>query len=200
VATLVHRPVLLLVLIVTLAGCGSTDASTKTPQGFAVRMVERPKLSLALPTNWRSFTATARAGDETTHSPKLRSELRVLREPHSPIKLIAVAPARPGKFQTNMNVLQTRVPSSLDFDDLSRNEARQIKLATRARDLRQGETRLPAGRALRLTYRARTNAVVHQYFVRHGDFLYILTYTTSPAEAVRYAKILDLSAHTFKIG
>jgi hypothetical protein len=201
VAGRVHRPALLLALLVTVTGCGSTEQMTTTPPGFTVRAVAEPAFSIALPKSWRSFDSSSKASttDIAVLNQRLRAELQVLGRPDSPIKLVGVAPTARGTFLTNMNVLQTRVPKSLGFDDLSRNEATQIRLATHAKNLRQTEAPLPAGRALRLTYRARTGAAVHQYFVRHGVFLYILTYTTSPATAARYAKIFDLSAHTFQI-
>ena len=129
----------------------------------------------------------------------MRAELELLSRPDTPIKLIGIAPSPRGTFVTNMNVLQTQVPSELDFEDLAKNEARQIKAAAKVKAIRQDEPRVPAGRTLRLRYRARSGAVIHQYFVRHGEFLYILTYTTSPARLARYAKIFDVSAHTFQI-
>jgi hypothetical protein len=204
VAARVRRLAPLLILSVTVLGCGSSEgrAPAKMPVGFKARAVANPKLSIALPKQWRSFDA--RSSRQAKVAPGLssgmRAELELLSRHDSPIKLIGLAPTAPGTFVTNMNVLQTRVPSSLSFDQLAENEARQIRRATHARGMRQDETRLPAGRALRLRYRARSGAVVHQYFVRHDEFLYIITYTTSPAQAPRYAKIFDLSAHTFQIG
>jgi hypothetical protein len=199
VASRVHRPALFLAFLATVLGCGSAT-HTSAPAGFTVRSVNQPAFSIALPEHWRSFDSASNgaANNLAVRNQRLRAELQVLSRPDSPIKLVGVAPGARGTFLTNMNVLQTRVPKSLGFDDLSRNEVTQIRLATHARDLRQSETRLPAGRALQLAYRAR-NAAVHQYFVRRGAFLYILTYTTAPATAARYAKIFDLSAHTFQI-
>ena len=66
-------------------------------------------------------------------------------------------------------------------------------------NMRQATVALPAGRALRLRYDVRPRGVVYQYFVKHHDLLYVLTYTTSTAAAPRYAKIFDLSAHTFQL-
>jgi hypothetical protein len=186
-----------------VAGCGSTDdhATVNTPVGFTMRTVEKPVFSIALPKTWRSFDArsTQDADVVAAQGEVMRRELKELSRADAPIKFIGVAPSPAGTFVTNMNVLQTRVPSELSFDDLAENEARQIKLAARVKVIRQDETRVPAGRTLRLRYRARSGALLHQYFVKHGDFLYILTYTTSRAGEARYAKIFDLSAHTFQV-
>jgi len=204
VAARVRRLALPLLLILAAAGCGSEEsaAPVETPAGFTVRHVEKPAFSIALPRSWRSFDARSsrREKNAAGHSAALRAELELLSRPDTPIQFIGIAPSPRGTFVTNMNVLQTQVPSELSFDDLAKNEARQIKAAAKVKVIRQDETRVPAGRTLRLRYRARSGAVIHQYFVRHSDFLYILTYTTSPARLARYAGIFDQSAHTFDVG
>jgi hypothetical protein len=192
---------LLLAALVVLAGCGGSTTQA-TPAGFTVRTVAQPSFSIALPKGWRSFDSrSSRAANEAAaHNSALRMELRLLGKPDSPIKLIGLGPAAAGTFLTNMNVLQTRVPSSLTFEQLARTEAAQIKLVSRVKEMRQEETVVPAGRTLHLSYRARSKALVHQYFVKHDELLYVLTYTTAPAGSSRYAKIFDMSAHTFQAG
>jgi hypothetical protein len=200
VAGRVRRSSLILVFLVILAGCGSSTP-TAAPDGFTARRVDRPQFSIALPQRWHSFDAESHAEAKSAvgDCPRLRAELDVLGRADSPIKLIGIAPTAGGGFVTNMSVLQTRVPASLSFEQLARNEARQIELAAHAKEMRQSETKLPAGRALRLRYRTPASAVVHQYFVRHGDFLYIVTYTTSAAAAGRYAQTFERSAQTFSV-
>jgi hypothetical protein len=194
-----RRPLFLAVLVV-LAGCGGATTQA-TPAGFTVRTVAQPSFSIALPKGWRSFDSrSSRAANEAAaHNSALRMELELLGKPDSPIKLIGLDPAAK-TFVTNMNVLQTQVPSSLSFEELARTEAAQIKLVSGVKEMRQQQTVVPGGRTLHLSYRTRSNAPVQQYFVKHDDLLYVLTYTTAPAEAVRYAKIFDMSAHTFEVG
>lgn len=196
----VRRRLLPLAVLVVLAGCGGSKTQA-TPAGFTVRTVAQPTFSIALPKGWRSFDRrSSRAANEAAgHNSALRTELQLLGKPDSPIKLIGLDPAA-RTFVTNMNVLQTQVPSSLSFEELARTEAAQIKLASRVTRMRQQETVVPGGRALHLSYRTRSNAVVHQYFVKHDELLYVLTYTTAPAGSARYAKIFDMSAHTFQVG
>ena len=199
----VRRLAMLLLLVVTVAGCGSEESASpvKTPAGFTVRAVRKPAFSIALPRTWRSFDARSsrRERNDAGHGQALRAELELLSKPDTPIRFIGIAPSPRGTFVTNMNVLQTQLPSEFGFDDLAKNEATQIKAAGGVKEITQDETRVPAGRTLRLRYRARSGAVIHQYFVRHGDFLYIVTYTTSAAHLPRYAKIFDVSAHTFQV-
>jgi hypothetical protein len=197
----VRRRLLLLAVLVVLAGCGGSTTQA-TPAGFTVRRVAEPSFSIALPKGWRSFDSrSSRAANEAAgHNSALRMELRLLRKPDSPIKLIGLDPFAAGTFVTNMNVLQTQVPSSLSFEELTRTEAGQIKLVSGVKEMRQQETVVPGGRTLHLSYRTRSNAFVHQYFVKHDELLYVLTYTTAPAGSARYAKIFDMSAHTFQVG
>jgi hypothetical protein len=197
----VRRRLLLLAVLVVLAGCGGSTTQA-TPAGFTVRTVAEPSFSIALPKGWRSFDSrSSRAANEAAgHNSALRMELRLLRKPDSPIKLIGLDPFAAGRFVTNMNVLQTQVPSSLSFEELARTEAAQIKLVSGVKEMRQQETVVPGGRTLHLSYRTRSNAMVHQYFVKHDELLYVLTYTTAPAGSARYAKIFDMSAHTFQVG
>jgi hypothetical protein len=196
-----RRPLLLLCLVV-LAGCGGGSDAVTVPNGFTVRAVKEPSFSVALPAGWRSFgdrshTSAKQVAGKNDH---LRTELETLAKSDSPIKLVAFDPASGRPFSTNMNVLQTEVPSSLSFDEMARTEARQIRLASGVAVIKKEVTKVPAGRTLHLTYRPRANLVLQQYFVRHGDLLYVLTYTTRSADAPRHARIFDLSAHTFQAG
>jgi hypothetical protein len=198
----VRRRLPLLVSLVVLVGCGGASDAVAVPKGFTLRTVEKPTFSIALPGGWRSF------GDRTHTNAKrvagndgrLRAELETLARSDSPVKLVGFDPTSAGRFSTNMNVLQTQVPSNLSFDDMARTEAGQIKAAAGIKTIRQQRTKVPAGRTLHLTYAPRSNVVVQQYFVRHGNLLYVLTYTTRSADAARYGSLFDRSAHTFEAG
>jgi hypothetical protein len=191
-----------LLCLVVLAGCGGGSEPVTIPEGFTVRTVEKPSFSVALPSEWRSFgdRSHTNAKEVAGKNERLRNALETLARSDSPIKLVAFDPAAGRRFYTNMNVLQTQVPSKLSFDDMARTEKTQISRASGVNDIKQQVTEVPAGRTLRLTYHPRPTAIVQQYFVRHGDLLYVLTYTTRTADAARYAKTFDQSAHTFQLG
>jgi hypothetical protein len=184
-----------------LAGCGGGQATIAIPDGFTVRTVAKPAISLALPRHWRSFGDTSHASAQSIAggNQRLRLELETLAQSDSPIKLIGVDPSGGLRSATNMNVLQTRVPSSISFDEMARIEATQIRRASGIERIEQETTDVPAGRALHLTYHPRATALVQQYFVRHGDFLYVLTYTSPSRAGARSAAIFDESAHTFAV-
>jgi hypothetical protein len=196
----VRRRLPLLFCLAVLAGCGGGTRVT-IPDGFTVRTVEKPAFSLALPERWRSFGDTSHASARSIAggNERLRVELETLAQSDSPVKLVGVDPVGGLRSATNMNVLQTRVPSSVSFEEMARIEAIQIRRASGIKRIEQETTELPAGRALHLTYHPRATALVQQYFVRHGDFLYVLTYTAPSADGARYAPIFDRSAHTFQV-
>jgi hypothetical protein len=198
----VRWPLPLLALLVALAGCGGGGGSTAPPvssAGLSVRKVEDPAFSIAVPKSWLSVDQRS-ARRTRTSNPRLRAAIRTLTRPATPVRFIAVAPAQGKTFAANMNVIETRVPSSVSFDDLVKNEANQIKLVSALHDLQQETVELPAGRALRLTYRVRRRGYVSQYFVKHENELYVLTYTAALADGPHYAPIFDRSAHTFRLG
>jgi hypothetical protein len=197
----VRRRSPLLLCLVVLAGCGGGAQSVDVPDGFTLRTVEKPAFSIALPANWKSFgdRAHTNARQVAGGNRRLRFELETLAKSDSPIRLVAFDPGAGKQFFTNMNVLQTEVPSKLSFDDMARTERTQISRASGVQKIEQEETEVPGGRTLHLTYRPRTTAVVQQYFVRHDDLLYVLTFTTRAADAARYAGVFDKSAHTFQV-
>jgi len=198
----VRRRSVLLLSLVVLAGCGSRSDVSAAPEGFTVRTVDEPALSVALPAGWRSFgdRAHTNASQVAGNNRRLRLELQVLARSNSPVKLVGFDPSSAPRLSTNMNLLETRVPSSLSFEEMARTEARQITLASGVPDIRQEVTKVPAGRALHLTYSPKGRIVLEQYFVRHGDLLYVLTYTTPLSNAKRDAKLFNVSAHTFEVG
>jgi hypothetical protein len=192
----------LLLSLVVLAGCGGRSDVSAVPRGFTMRTVAELALSVALPAGWKSFgdRAHTNARQVAGKNRRLRLELQVLAKSNSPVKLVGFDPASAPRLSTNMNLLETRVPSALSFEQMARTEARQITLASGVQDIRQELTKVPAGRTLHLTYRPKGRIVLEQYFVRHDDLLYVLTYSTRLANAKRDAKVFNVSAHTFEVG
>jgi hypothetical protein len=195
----VRWPLSLLVLLAALAGCGGGRGQSAPVSTAELRTLQEAGFSIAVPKSWLSVDQES-AKSTRTSNPRLRSAIQTLTQPHTPVQLIAVAPADRGAFAANMNVIETRVPGKLSFDDLVKNEAKQIKLASAVDDLEQDAVELPAGRALQLTYRVKARGYVRQYFVKNGNELYVLTYTASLETGPHYAPIFDRSAHTFRLG
>jgi hypothetical protein len=208
---------------VVTAGCGgngdpsaaqSADAKAAgptTPAGFTVRTVRDDGFAIALPRVWRSLNAKQALASETLKkfeksNPDLKSQVRTLAQPDSPLRLLAVGPTAKDGFLTNVNVIVTQLPSDLDFDEWSQTELAQIEKVPAVKEVEHEVTELPPGDTLHLTYNASFNrasgpfeVVVNQWMVKKDDFLYILTYTTSPSQEAKLRQTFDDSAHTFEL-
>jgi hypothetical protein len=206
-----------------LAGCGgnggppsATNVETKAappgvPAGFTVRVVKDQGFSIALPKTWRSIDAHEALNSGTMKrfekaNPQLAGQMQALAQPNSPLKLLALGPADDGNFLANLNVIVTRIPSDLSFDEWTSAELKEIEKVPSVKEVQKEETQLQPGQALHLNYRASFNRPsgsfevhVHQWMVRNEGFLYILTYTTSPAQEPKQRQTFDDSAHTFQL-
>jgi hypothetical protein len=208
---------------VVAAGCGSNGDSSSaqsaeakaagltTPGGFTVRTVRDDGFAVALPRAWRSLNAKQALASDTLKkfeksNPDLTNQVQTLAQPDSPLKLLAVGPIAKDGFLTNVNVIVTQLPSDLDFDEWSKTELAQIEKVPAVKEVEHEVTELPPGDTLHLTYNASFNrasgpfeVVVNQWMVKKDDFLYILTYTTSPSQEAKLRQTFDDSAHTFEL-
>jgi hypothetical protein len=207
-----------------LAGCGgngeppaaATDVETKpakttTPAGYTVRAVKEGGFALALPKAWRSLDAKQALTSNTMKqfeqsNPQLKGQVRALAQPDSPLKLLATGPVGKDGFLTNLNVIVTQLPPDLDFDEWTKAELAEIQKVPTVQSVKQEVTELPPGQTLHLNYHATFNkpsgpfeVVVNQWMVKKDDFLYILTYTTSPSQEAKLRQTFDDSAHTFEL-
>ncbi len=214
--------VVALCLTALSAGCGGkggapSAANVETrvaragvPAGFTVRAVRDEGFSIALPKKWRSLDAHEALSSGSMKSfekanPQLAAQIQTLAQPNSPLKLLAIGPSG-NAFVTNLNVIVTRIPSNLGFDEWTSTEVAEIQKVSTVKDLTQQKTQLQPGQALHLGYRASFNrsggsfeVFVHQWMLKDEGFLYILTFTTSPAQEPKQRKTFDDSAHTFRL-
>jgi hypothetical protein len=87
----------------------------------------------------------------------------------------------PLKFASRgATVVETRVPLQITFEQFARNEPKMLRRALGAQQLRVGETRIGDRRTLRVTYLLPRKRVT-QYFVRNGELMYVVTYTSKRA-------------------
>jgi hypothetical protein len=211
-----------LCLAALLSGCGgsegppsATNVETKAagpgvPAGFTVRVVKDQGFSIALPKKWSSLDAHEALNSATMKrfqkaNPGLAGQMQALSQPNSPLKLLAIGPSGDG-FLTNLNVIVTRIPSKIGFEEWTSAEIKEIEKVPSVDDVQQEETQLQPGQALHLNYLASFNRTggsfevhVHQWMVKNAGFLYILTYTTSPAQEPKQRQTFDDSAHSFRL-
>jgi hypothetical protein len=216
------RRILAILLLVSLAGgCGggggrqaATNVETRsagpgTPAGFSVRAVRDEGFSIAVPRKWRSIDAATALGGASVkrferENPAAAGAVEALARPNSPMKFVAIDPSG-GAFATNVNVLVSRIPASVSFERWTAAETAQIS-ALEPTELSKGAVQLPVGRAYRLAYHARLsirgtprNLSIHQYMVKRGPFLYVITFTTDAAKERGLTSTFDESARTFKL-
>jgi hypothetical protein len=215
----VRRILAVLLLVFLLEGCGGGEkraatgetrpAEAGTPAGFTVRTARGEGLSIAVPHEWRSIdTATALRGESVQQferdNPAAAAAVEALARPNSPMKFVAIAPSG-GEFATNVNVLVSRIPSAVSFSRWTAAETAQIS-ALKPTELRKSEAQLPVGRAYRLRYHARLrirgaprDLAIHQYMVKRGPFLYVITFTTDAANEGGLTNTFEQSARTFRL-
>jgi hypothetical protein len=189
----------------------TTPAKTTLPAGYTVRTVKDEGFAIALPRAWRSLDAKHALGSETMKqfeksNPELKGQVTALAQPDSPLKLLATGPVGKDGFLTNFNVIVTQLPPDLEFDKWTKAELAEIQKVPSVKNVKQEMTELPPGETLHLNYHASFNkasgpyeVVVNQWMVKKDDFLYILTYTTSPSQEAKLRQTFDDSAHTFEL-
>jgi hypothetical protein len=187
----VRRVVVILFVVACFSGCGSkrsgplpsaTNVETRaatpnTPEGFSVRAVPAQGFAIAVPKEWSSIDAsTALRGGGVKRfereNPAAAGAVEALARPNSPMKFVAVGPAR-GGFATNVNVLVSRIPAEVSF---KRWTTARLQIRGTPRDL-----------------------AIHQYMVKRGSRLYVLTFTTEATTESRFAQTFEQSARTFTL-
>jgi hypothetical protein len=219
---LVRRVLAVLLLIPLAAGCGGGGNAAKpatnvdtvaapptTPAGFTLRRVRDQGFALAVPKAWHSIDAsTALSGAAVKQfaqeNPAAAGAVEALSRPNSPMKFVAVDPSATD-FATNVNVLVSRIPAAAAFDTWTKAAVAQVQ-ALRPTHVSQGPVRLAPGKAYRLSYRAKLTIrgnprelAIHQYMVKRGGRLYVITYTTTSAEEAQRTKTFQQSARTFDL-
>jgi hypothetical protein len=219
---LVRRIVVVLLVGALVSGCGSkksalptaTNVETRpaapsTPEGFTVRAVPEGGFAIAVPKGWASIDASAALSGAAVkrferENPAAAGAVQALTKPDSPMKFVAVDP-RGRDFATNVNVLVSQIPADASFEQWTSAETAQIA-ALRPTRLTKETVQLPAGRAYRLAYHARLritgtlrDLAIHQYMVKRGPSLYVVTFTTEAAAENRFRETFRQAARTFTL-
>lgn len=172
--------------------------------------------SVALPSSWidekdrgRLIREIRRIAADDPELASIMESLSNAREGNIAVKLIAFDLAKTSLatgFATNLNILRER--SSVPLAVWRQSALEQLN---RARFVIQPiwwqNVNLPAGKAVRFTYRARfgnvggkqLHASLTQYALMHNGSAYVLTYTTLPKLAKAYRATFDRSARSLRL-
>jgi hypothetical protein len=209
--------------VLALAGCGgdgdrastsgaATQPAGATQRGKATRLHEVPAagFSLRLPTDWRpigSADSLESALDEFgRENPEVEGYLRAVVE-NELIEFFAFDPDVEGDFATNVNVIRFPTDGTAPFDEWSeRVVAEAERLPTRVGEIEHSRDELTAGEALRIEYENEfrtgagdTTVSTLQYVVLGDEHGFVITFSTLPEQAERYADVFRAAAESFRI-
>ena len=206
---------LLLTLVVALAGGGGGDEEERPAgngAGTKRHDVASHGFSIALPRDWRSIAPEdVLSGEELeeleAENPEIRRFIEAMRGDDSPIKYFAFDPDIEQEFATNLNVIVVPLGQEVAFDELRESTLAEVEaLPTLTSEVTDERVELPAGDALRLTYRQQFDTgnggqevATTQYTFAAGDSAYVLTFTTLPGEEAAYRDVFRAAAESFRV-
>jgi hypothetical protein len=159
-------------------------------------------MSLAVPASWVSVDATfARGAIERVarNNPKLAPYIGQLSGPNSPAKFLALDPEVRDGFATNVNVVVASMPA-MSFAQYRRALVTEIGSVVGPESVGARAVTIAGARAVQLRYhltmrlgRTFTVQTLQYAFPRPGRSV-VVTYTTLPRHAPRYASTFARSA------
>jgi hypothetical protein len=166
--------------------------------------------SIALPSSWKTvdYRQLVKAGvlDQLARdNPELAGTFAAMAQPNSPIKLFAYDPQVANGFATNANVVIAPLGGQVAFSEYQRQLVGQLGTLSSVSHLRSSPVRLPAGRAVRLSYCLRVKSrgrmlsvqTLQYAFLNAGQSI-VATYSTLPASARFYSGVFATSARSIR--
>jgi len=203
----VRRALLLFALVPALI---VSAVALGVAQTYRVHTVAGYGISLSLPSSWKAVDSRhllTRAQLQATakDNPELVGALAAISNPNSPVKFFAFDPLATGNFATNANVVVIPIPRAISFDAFQKALVAELTGLSTVSGLKVTRTTLPAGRAVRASYRLRIatggrsfQTATLQYGFLRGSRGYVVTYTTLPSLQSLYANVFATSAASIR--
>ena len=202
----VRRALTIAAVLAVVAG-GSATAATRA---FHRYTIPGYRTSLALPSSWkkidyREILKTGVLDRLARDNPELAGSFAAMAQPNSPIKLFAYDPRVANGFATNSNVVILPLGGQISFSEYARQLAAELRSVASVSQLRSGTVRLPAGPAVRISYRLTVNVrsrsvsvqTLQYGFLNRGRSV-VVTYSTLPATARFYSGVFATSARSIR--
>jgi hypothetical protein len=202
-------------IAIGLSACGGGDETdspySKRDVGTLTVYELEPGFSLGVPRSWTAITRdelreTGAVERFSKDNPAVAPVLDGVLRSGSPMKFIALDPAAKQGFVTNVNVVVQDVPDDMELSDLARSSAADLRTLGVVRGLRTSMVSLPAGDAVKITYRMQlrygsmTRSVATlQYALIAGGNSYVVTYSTLPNLEREYASAFTDSAQSLRL-
>jgi hypothetical protein len=165
-------------------------------------------VSLATPASWTAVDASLPAATirrMQRENPKLAPFLAQLLGPNSAAKFLAIDPNAANGFATNVNVVVAPIPA-LSFDRYRELLVAEIASVVGNAPVADRAVTIAGARAVRLSYRLHVS-VGRSYTVQTLQYAFprpgrsvVVTYTTTPNLASRYASTFARSASSIRFG
>jgi hypothetical protein len=201
-----------------LCGCGGggEEPVGSEPQhestGLTTFEVASAGFSVAVPHSWEAVTADASPESDSLEAvlekaPTLQPSVEALREPGSVLKFVAFDPEVREEFATNFTVVVEQLAAGVTFEKYASTLITQLELVpVVVGDVERADLELPAGEAVRASYRLKLTAAGRttivstlQYALVADRAAYTLTYTTLPDLAGDYEAAFEDSARAFRL-
>jgi hypothetical protein len=202
-------------IVLGVSACGGDDGSdspsSERDVGALTIYELEPGFSLGVPTSWTAITRdelrdTGAVERFSKDNPAVAPVLDGVLRSGSPMKFIALDPAAKQGFVTNVNVVVQDVPDDMELADLARSSAADLRTLGVVRGLRTSMVSLPAGDAVKITYRmqlrygsmTRSVATLQYALIADGNS-YVITYSTLPDLEEEYASAFTDSAQSLRL-